>query len=90
MWTIRFQGEQTGDYALGVQATIPTPADEDDAQRFHFRLPAIVPAGHRALVGRVGGRGEHGHGNPLRHGAARARRTPSTRPRWRATSPGGG
>ena len=43
VWTIRFQGEQTGDYALGVQATIPAPADKDDAERFHFRLPAVVP-----------------------------------------------
>ena len=43
VWTIRFQGEQSGHYALGVQATIPTPADPGDAQRFHFRLPAVVP-----------------------------------------------
>ena len=43
VWTIHFQGEQTGDYVLGVQATIPTPADKDDAERFHFRLPTISP-----------------------------------------------
>ncbi len=43
VWTIRFQSEQSGDYVLGVQATIPAPADEADKQRFHFRLPAVVP-----------------------------------------------
>ena len=43
VWTIRFQGEQRGDYALGMQATIPAPADATDPQRFHFRLPAVVP-----------------------------------------------
>ena len=43
VWTIRFQGEQSGDYTLGIQATIPAPADKDNAQRFHFRLPAVVP-----------------------------------------------
>ena len=43
VWTVRFQGEQSGDYALGVQATIPAPADKDDAQRFHFHLPAVAP-----------------------------------------------
>ncbi len=43
VWTIRFQGEQSGAYALGVQATIPAPADPADPARFHFRLPAIVP-----------------------------------------------
>ena len=43
VWTIRFQGEQSGHYALGVQATIPAPADPGDAQRFHFRLPTVVP-----------------------------------------------
>ncbi len=43
VWTIRFQGEQTGDYVLGVQATIPAPADSGDAERFHFRLPTVAP-----------------------------------------------
>ncbi len=43
VWTVQFQGPQSGDYSLGVRATIPSPADRNDAQRFHFQLPAVVP-----------------------------------------------
>ncbi len=37
IWTIRFEGEQTGDYVLGVRGAIPVPADKDDSERFDFK-----------------------------------------------------